>query len=401
MLADDELLFVDDEADANELSEADDESRPTPVIPAGNRVSTLPSSPAIPPLPPPPRASTPGMPSVPPPLPPGARVPGQIPVPVVNMKADVTEGIDLRDAEIVDFVQDKPAPVRRTMAPIRPETMFPMMMRRSVEQAPKVTELPPAEPAQRSPSIPPNPEAGKKRAAALAAQVKQRTSNTMVPQPNRPLDLELDLGQGASARDVSVPKASRALDLDFDHDPKPKDKPPTKVERSLDLDLGEGTRTREEPPVKVERDVPKPVVIRMGNEGSTGQTERTEVRVVATPAPEVKEAPPVESTRSPLGGDERGTGARVAAAARERAASAREASADAGGLSEKRMRQIYGEYVDAKRAVKESTAGVTFDTLAKQLKQQAEKLEASHPGRKVDYSVVMKNGKPTLKPILR
>jgi hypothetical protein len=70
-------------------------------------------------------------------------------------------------------------------------------------------------------------------------------------------------------------------------------------------------------------------------------------------------------------------------------------------LSDTRIRQIYGEYVDAKRAAKESTAGVTFDTLAKQLRQQAEKLEASHPGRSVDYNVVMKNGKPTLKPVLR
>ena len=99
---------------------------------------------------------------------------------------------------------------------------------------------------------------------------------------------------------------------------------------------------------------------------------------------------------------------RLAAAARERAASAREASAreasaaNAAGLSETRMRQIYGQYVDAKRAVKESTAGLTYDALAKQIRQRAEKLEASNPGRKVvDFDVTMKDGKPILKPTMR
>ncbi len=388
MLADDELMFVDDEGETKDVQDADDESRPTPVIPPPKRASGPPSPPAIPPPPPPARASTPGMPSVPPRLPPGARVPGQMPVPVVNVKPDITEEIDLRDEEIFEVVPNKPARARKAIA----ETMFPIMMRRASEQLPKVSESIPPEPAQRSPSIPPDPEAGKKRAAALAAQVKQRASNTMTPQANRPLDLELDLGQGAS-----VPKASRVLDLDFDHDPKPKDKPPAKnAERRLELDLGQ----RDEPAAKVERHTPAPAA-RAENEGLTGRTERAEVRAAVT-LPDVKEERSVESTRAPLGGeDPRAAGARVAAAARERAANAREASGGAGGLSESRMRQIYGEYVDAKRSVKESTAGVTFDGLAMQLKKQAEKLEASNPGRKVDYHVVMKNGKPTLKPILR
>ena len=70
-------------------------------------------------------------------------------------------------------------------------------------------------------------------------------------------------------------------------------------------------------------------------------------------------------------------------------------------LSDARVRQIYVQYVEAKRAAKESTAGVTYEALAKQLRQQAEKLKATHPQKSVDYNVVMKDGKPTLKPILR
>ena len=396
MLADDELLFVDDEAGAADADAEDDESRPTPVIPPPRQTSAPHLPPGLPP-PPPPRATAPtlltGM--VPPPLPPVVRVP----VPVVNMKEDVTEEIDLQDDEILDVVENKPARGRKA---IRPETMFPIMMRRPSEQFPKPEAIP-VEPAQKSPSIPPSPEAGKKRVAALAAQVKQRPSGTgsIAPQANRPLDLELDLGQGVRAAEVSVPKAPRSLDLDFDNDPKPQDKTPVRRERPLDLDLDLGGRAPVVAAPKVERPEPALAVARAENESLAGRTERQEARVQVVHVPEVREALPVESSRAPISVSSEEQRARVAAAARERAAAAREASSGGDGLSEARIRQIYGEYVAAKRSVKESTAGVTFDGLAKQLRQQAEKLEASHPGRKVDYDVVVKNGKPTLKPILR
>ena len=397
-----ELLFVDDEAAASDVDEADDESRPTPVIPAGRASVPPPPPPVIPAMPPPPRISTSHMPSVPPPLPPGARVPGQPIQPVVSLMPESTQEIDLSEAEIIDVVPEKPAPIRKTIAPIRPETMFPIMMRRPSEQLPKISEPTPAETAQRSPSIPPDPEAGRKRVAALAAQVKQRPSSTMVPQANRPLDLELDLGgQSARKSEPTAQRGARALDLDFDSDPKPHDKPAPRVapaaDRGLELDLSPAPRIREESPNKVERTLPLPVVAEAEHAGSAGRTDRPEPRTPIVTLPEIKEAPPVDSSR---GDDAR---MRLAAAARERAASAREASvANAAGLSETRMRQIYGQYVDAKRAVKESTAGLTYDALAKQIRQRAEKLEASNPGRKVvDFDVTMKDGKPILKPTMR
>jgi hypothetical protein len=70
-------------------------------------------------------------------------------------------------------------------------------------------------------------------------------------------------------------------------------------------------------------------------------------------------------------------------------------------LSEARLRQIYAQYVEAKRSAKESTAGVTFDRLAEQLRSQAAKLQADHPHKKIDYKVVIKDGKTVLKPVLR
>ena len=65
------------------------------------------------------------------------------------------------------------------------------------------------------------------------------------------------------------------------------------------------------------------------------------------------------------------------------------------------MRQIYGKYVEAKRAAQESTAGITYERLAESLRTQAAKLREKNPSRSVDYEVVIKDGKTMLKPILK
>ncbi|MFO0759658.1 MAG: MXAN_5187 C-terminal domain-containing protein [Byssovorax sp.] len=70
-------------------------------------------------------------------------------------------------------------------------------------------------------------------------------------------------------------------------------------------------------------------------------------------------------------------------------------------LNDQRIRQIYSKYVDAKRAANESTAGVTYEKLAETLRAQAAKLRAAHPTKSVDYEVVMKDGRPHLKPTLK
>ena len=69
-------------------------------------------------------------------------------------------------------------------------------------------------------------------------------------------------------------------------------------------------------------------------------------------------------------------------------------------LSEARMRQIYNQYVETKRAANESTAGITYAKLSESLRAQAQKLRQSH-AKSVDYEVAMKDGKTILKPILR
>jgi hypothetical protein len=74
---------------------------------------------------------------------------------------------------------------------------------------------------------------------------------------------------------------------------------------------------------------------------------------------------------------------------------------DDAGLSPARLRQIYGAYVDAKRQAHESTAAITYDKVASNLRDTAKQLRDKHQGRAVDFEVVMKNGKPVLKPVVK
>jgi len=70
-------------------------------------------------------------------------------------------------------------------------------------------------------------------------------------------------------------------------------------------------------------------------------------------------------------------------------------------LSPIRMRQIYGAFVEAKRRANESTASVTYEKIASNLQNVAKELRAKHKARSVDFEVVMKNGKPVLKPVVK
>jgi hypothetical protein len=69
-------------------------------------------------------------------------------------------------------------------------------------------------------------------------------------------------------------------------------------------------------------------------------------------------------------------------------------------LSAARLRQIYGQYVEAKRKANESTAAITFEKVAANLRETATQLRAKGKGS-IDFEVVMKNGKPVLKPIVK
>ena len=74
---------------------------------------------------------------------------------------------------------------------------------------------------------------------------------------------------------------------------------------------------------------------------------------------------------------------------------------DPNDLPDTRLRELYSKYVDAKRQCNESTATITTDSLAKSLRESANKLRQKHAGKNVDFDVVIKDGKAVLKPILK
>jgi hypothetical protein len=71
------------------------------------------------------------------------------------------------------------------------------------------------------------------------------------------------------------------------------------------------------------------------------------------------------------------------------------------GPGEARMRQIYESYVDAKRGNNERTDKIDYETVAKSLKKMVPKLDRKHKGKRIDFKVVVKDGKVGIKPVVK
>jgi hypothetical protein len=71
------------------------------------------------------------------------------------------------------------------------------------------------------------------------------------------------------------------------------------------------------------------------------------------------------------------------------------------GPGEARMRQIYESYVEAKRRNNERTDKIDYETVAKSLKKMVPKLDRKHKGKRIDFKVVVKDGKVGLKPVVK
>ncbi len=65
------------------------------------------------------------------------------------------------------------------------------------------------------------------------------------------------------------------------------------------------------------------------------------------------------------------------------------------------MRAIYESYVDARRANNERTDNVKFETVAASLQKMLPELEQKHKGKKIDFEVVVKDGRVGLKPVAK
>ena len=76
-------------------------------------------------------------------------------------------------------------------------------------------------------------------------------------------------------------------------------------------------------------------------------------------------------------------------------------AARAKGPGDARMRQIYDSYVDAKRKNNERTDKIDYETVAKSLKKMVPKLDRKHKGKRIDFKVVVKDGKVGIKPVVK
>lgn len=75
-------------------------------------------------------------------------------------------------------------------------------------------------------------------------------------------------------------------------------------------------------------------------------------------------------------------------------------AAPAPEIPEQRLRQLYSELVETKRRQNESTAAITYQSVAKSLLESKQRLHKKH-GKEVDFEVTVKDGKAVLRPILK
>jgi len=71
------------------------------------------------------------------------------------------------------------------------------------------------------------------------------------------------------------------------------------------------------------------------------------------------------------------------------------------GPGDARMRQIYDSYVDAKRRNDERTDKIDYESVAKSLRKMVPKLDRKHKGKRIDFKVVVKDGKVGIKPVVK
>ena len=74
--------------------------------------------------------------------------------------------------------------------------------------------------------------------------------------------------------------------------------------------------------------------------------------------------------------------------------------AASGGLSDDRIRELHGRLSDLKRQNREA-GRVSMENLAKTLRATEERLRSQHRNRKIDFEVVIRDGKAVVKPTVR
>jgi hypothetical protein len=100
-----------------------------------------------------------------------------------------------------------------------------------------------------------------------------------------------------------------------------------------------------------------------------------------------------------------GAAPKPAVAAAPKPPAAAKAPAQASGarpaLSNEDVQRIYSNYVAARKQNSERTDNVKLDSIEKTLRGMLPQLEKKHAGKKIDFEVVVKDGKVALKPVAK
>lgn len=74
-------------------------------------------------------------------------------------------------------------------------------------------------------------------------------------------------------------------------------------------------------------------------------------------------------------------------------------SAGGGGMSDDKLRAVYDAYVTAKRRCQEDTSKISYESVAATLRKQVPELLKQHNAKAVEFKVVIKDGKASLKAV--
>jgi hypothetical protein len=77
------------------------------------------------------------------------------------------------------------------------------------------------------------------------------------------------------------------------------------------------------------------------------------------------------------------------------------AARDAANFSTDDVQRVYTQYLAARKQNAERTDNVKRDTIEKTIRTMLPQLEKKHAGKKIDFEVVVKDGKVALKPVAR
>ncbi|MCE9668886.1 hypothetical protein LY474_13775 [Myxococcus stipitatus] len=81
------------------------------------------------------------------------------------------------------------------------------------------------------------------------------------------------------------------------------------------------------------------------------------------------------------------------------AAAPKPPSAGGGGMSDDKLRAVYDAYVTAKRRCQEDTSKMSYESVAATLRKQVPELLKQHNAKAVEFKVVIKDGKASLKAV--